>query len=289
MDVGQWRRRWGGLAGRLRRADLGLNAAAVAYHAFLAMVPLCLALLGAAAFIGGSEAALGRVDDALAALAPEPVREFITGLLREADSRVGGLKGWLIPGSVLVAVFLGSRAVMALQRALAQADSGTERRPALQMRLVAAALTAGGGLVLLLASSLLVVGRHLFDLLAEITGLGMLDEVWAWLRLPATAAGVFGFLVAFYRWGPPQPLPHSWLAAAVGTAGVLGSSLVFGAYLRLAPTLGATFGVLGAVALALVWLYLGAFSILLGALVAAPPGNAAADSATSFDAVGRGE
>jgi membrane protein len=51
--------------------------------------------------------------------------------------------------------------------------------------------------------------------------------------------------------------------------GALGASLIFGLYLNLAPELGATFGVLGAVALALVWLYLGAFAILLGGVVVA--------------------
>ena len=55
-----------GLARRYRDADLGINAAAVAYNAFLALVPLGLALLGVAAIIGGSQAALDRVESTLA-------------------------------------------------------------------------------------------------------------------------------------------------------------------------------------------------------------------------------
>jgi len=258
-----------GLRGRFRDADLSINSAAVAYNAFLAMVPLGLAMLGAASFIGGSESALERVENTLSSLAPEPVRVFIIDLLVESESRLGGQQGWLILGSILLALFLGSRAVAAMQRALAHVELRMERRPPVEMRLVAVLLTIGGGLVLLVTSLLLVAGGAAIDFLVELTGVGFLDTLWAWLRVPISAGGLYLFLLAFYRWGPPEPLPKSWLAALVGTAGALGASLAFGVYLNLAPELGATFGVLGAVALALVWLYLGAFAILAGAVVVA--------------------
>ena len=90
--------------------------------------------------------------------------------------------------------------------------------------------------------------------------------------------GLFAFLVAFYRWGPPVPLQRSLLASVVATAVAMLASLGFGLYLSLAPELGATFGVLGAVAVALVWLYLGAFAILLGAVVAEVVGPARSPS-----------
>jgi len=257
----------GGIGDRYREADLGIAAAAVAYNAFLALVPLGLAMLGFAAFVGESDVALERVENTLATLAPDEVREFITGLLLESEARVGGQQGWLIIGSILVALFLGSRAVVAMQKALAQVENRTERRPLMQMRLVAMGLTLGGGVAMLMTSTLLVVGGHLIDFLVGITGVNALDTIWAWLRFPISAAGLYLFLLAFYRWGPPEPLPKSWLAALVGTVGALAASLTFGLYLSLAPSLGATFGVLGAVAAALVWLYLGAFAILLGGVV----------------------
>ena len=258
-----------GLTGRLRDADVGTNAAAVAYNAFLALVPLGLAMLGLAAFVGGSEAALERVDSTLASLAPAPVREFIIDLLVDSQSRLGGQQGWLIVGSVLLALFLGSRAVAALQRALAHVEDRVDRRPAVQSRLIAVALTLGGGAAQLTTTFLLVAGGEGVDFLVGLTGVGFLGTLWAWLRVPLSAAGLYLFLLAFYRWAPPEPLPKSWLAALVGTGGALAASLAVGVYLNLAPGLGAPFGVLGTVALALVWLYLGAFAILLGAVVVA--------------------
>ena len=258
-----------GLRKRFKDADLGINAAAVAYNAFLALVPLGAALFGVAALIGGSEAALGRVERSLVVLAPEGVVTFITDLMVEASDTLGGQQGWLIPLSVLLSVVLGARAVAALQKALARVENRTDVRPALQLRLVAMALTIGGGLALLITSFLLVGGRAVIDFLTEFTGFGALDLIWAWVRIPVSALGLYAFLLAFYHYGPPAPLPKAWLGALVGTGGAVLASLGFGLYLAHSPSLGATFGVLGTVAVALVWLYLGAFAILLGAVVVA--------------------
>lgn len=265
--------RWSGPLAELRRrvgdAGLSLHAAAVAYNAFLALVPLAMALVGAGAFVGRSAQVLDRVQRTLEAIAPAAVSEFVIDLFTEAGNRLGGQQGWVIGLSVLVALYLGSRAVVALQKALAAVEEDTEARRGPQLRLVAVGLTAAGGLALGLVSLLLVFGARLMAFAAEWTGLDAPVVLWDWLRVPVSALGLFLFLLAFYRWGPPRPLRRSWLAALVGTVGALLASLGFGLYLALAPRLGATFGILGAVAIALVWLYAGAFAVLLGAVLVA--------------------
>lgn len=262
-----------GLWQRYREAELGLNAAAVAYNGFLALVPLGVALLGVAAFVGTDQEALDRVTTTVAAFAPETVVTFVTDLLEDVGDRIGGQQGWLIPMSILLALVLGARAVVALQKALARVEDRTERRPAIQMRVVGTVLTIGGGAALLVSSLLLVAGGRVSEFLAQLTGVEAIDLIWTWLRVPVSAAGLFLFLLTLYRWGPPEPLPHSWVAALVASAGVVLVSLGFGLYLSLTPSLGATFGVLGAVAVMLVWLYLGAFAILFGAVFAASIGG----------------
>ena len=269
-----------GMMRKVRGANLSLWAAAVAYNAFLALVPLTVAVLGVAAAIGQHAAAIARIERALDPIAPGRVSDFITGLLREAADRVQDGRGWLIGISVAMALAFGSRAVVALQRALAVVAGRAEVRPAVQARLVGIALTIGGGVALLLASSLLVVGRDLFSFLGNWTGVDWLDEVWVWLRVPVSTIGLYVFILAFYAWGPPSPLPRAWVAALVATAGVVAGSLLFGLYLRWAPDLGPMFGTLGAVAVALMWLYLGALAILFGGVVVAHAegGKAVADN-----------
>jgi membrane protein len=256
------------LVRRIREADLSVGAAAAAYNAFLALVPLSLALMGVAAIIGGDQEAVDRVERALLPMTPEPVVDFVVSLMIDADERIGGGEAWFIAVSCVVALFLGSRAVVALKRGLALVGEATESRPALQARLVGAALTAGGGLTLLFTSVMLVVGRHIFLVLEELSGWGAITDLWVWLRIPVSGIGIFVFLLALYTWGPPQPVPRARLAALIATTGILLGSLGFGLYLATTPALGATFGMLGAVAIAMVWLYLGALSILAAAVVA---------------------
>lgn len=253
---------------RLRDADLSVGAAAVAYNAFLAMVPLTVALVGVAAMVGDDTNAAASVEAALEPIAPPAVVTFVRTLMADAADRVGGGGLLLVVGSVLVSVFLGSRAVVALQRSLAVVAGEVEARPPLQLRVVGVGLTIAGGFALVLTSLALVAGAALFAFLANLVGWAPLERLGTVLGLPLAAAAVFGFLFLFYLVGPPTPVPRARLAALVGVMGIIGGSFGFGLYLAAAPVLGATFGTLGAVAVALVWLYLGALSVLAGAVVA---------------------
>lgn len=258
-----------GLWVRFRDADVSIMAAAVAYNTFLALVPLTFGLLAAAALIGQDTAALARVERTLALMAPADVVEFVTGLLTDAEARVAGQAGLIIPVSLGIALLFGSRAVAALQKAMARVEHMVDTRKAWRTRAIAVALTIGGGLAFLATSLMIVAGRRLVDFLAELWGWDGLVTLWLWIRIPVSGLGILVFLLAFYHWGPPVPLPRPWLAAIVATAGVMLVSFGFDFYLGAAPDLGATFGALGAVAIALVWLYLSAFMILLGAVLVA--------------------
>ncbi len=267
----RWSRGTRHISSRMGGINLSLWAAAVAYNAFLALVPLTVALLGVAAAIGQDAGAIARVARALDPIAPEAVTNFITGLLRQSAGRMQGGQGWLIAISTVLAIALGSRAVVALQGAFAAASVRSEVRPPLERRIIAIALTVGGGFALLLASSLLVVGRGLFTFLVNWTGAGWIDDVWVWLRIPLSMIGLYAFAFAFYRWGPPAPHPRARLAAAVATGGVIVLSVLLGLYVSWAPDLGPALGTVGGVAAILMWLYFAAFAMLFGGLVMAPP------------------
>ncbi len=224
-------------------------AGAVAYNAFFALVPAGFALMAAASFIGLSDAALDRTTETLERYAPQEVTSFIVDLLEDTGELASGSQGWIIAVGLLVALWSGSRGVVALQKALARIENMDEDRTVLERRLVGIGLTVGSGLVLAVVSASLVAGRRVVAIATEFTGFSVLDNLWALLRFPLGAGGLFLFLLAVYRWGPPRPLPGSWLAAIVASVG----------------TLGATFGILGTVAFILLWLYIGAYVILLGA------------------------
>ena len=255
---------WRDVQRGLRRADPGLMAAAVAFNAFFAIVPMAVAFLTAASFIGEDEEALRRTEEALDEFVPTDVAQFISDLLVDAAAVVGGQRGWIFAATALIALYSGSRGVVALQKALAQIEGDAERRTGWRLRLVAIGLTVGGGVTLLLAGSSLLVGSEVVDFLVSLTGVDFLDELWLWMRLPLAGATLFLFLWATYHVGPPHPLPSARLAALTGAAGAIVTSAAFGWYLN-RFTLSSTFGVLGAVAIGLLWLYLTIYAFLLAA------------------------
>ncbi len=255
--------------GRLRSADASLMASAVAFNVFLAMVPAAFSFLTAASFIGESERALRRTEVTLERFAPTAVAEFVIDMLAEVADLVDGQQGWVIVFGALVALYTGSRGVLALQKALARIEGMVEDRSRVEVRLVGMALTVAAGVSLILVSATLVIGGRVVDFLAALTGLSALDNVWDLARFPVAVGGLFLFLLAVYRWGPPRPLPRPWLAAGVASVASMVASVVLGLALARLGALGPTFGVLGALAVVLVWLYVGAFVILAAAALVA--------------------
>lgn len=255
--------------GRLRASDPGLMASAVAFNVFLALVPAAFSFLTAASFIGQSQRSLRRTETTLERFVPEAVVEFVVDLLSDVAELVDGQQGWVIVAGALIALFTGSRGVLALQKTLARIEGMPEDRSRVRVRLIGMGLTVAAGFSLILVSATLVVGGRVVDFLAELTGWSALDTVWELARFPVAAGGLFLFLLAVYTWGPPRPLPEPWLAAMVASVASILASLLLGAAFSRLGDLGPTFGVLGALAVLLVWLYVGAYVILAaGALVA---------------------
>ena len=250
---------------RLRRADVPLYAAAVAFNSFFALVPLLLVLVVAASFLGRDVGALDRTLESVELFAPAAVTDVIRDMILDVEAQLDGRQGILIALGVLLSLYTGSRAIVAMQRALARVEGQVEHRSRWHVRLIGVGLTLAAGSALILTSFLLVVGGVFTEFIEEETGAGFLATVYSILRIPLASLGLFIFLRVLYHWGPPEPLPATWIAALVGTAGTLGASLLFGVYLSNADALGTTVGALGGVAFALLWLYVGALATIIGA------------------------
>lgn len=251
---------------RLRAADPGLMAAAVAYNVFFALVPLAVAFLTVASLIGQDADALTRVEDILRrVLVPDEVITFIVDdVLAGAADIVSSQEGLIIGVSVAIALFSASRAVTALQKALARIEGMTEDRSVWRVRLIAMGLTIGAGIAFAIASTSLLLGRQVFEFLEELAGVDWIVDIWLLLRIPVAGISLFAFLWAVYRFGPPRPFPAAWLAALVSAVLATAVSIAFGVYLGRVGALG-SYGLLGTFAVALLWIYLGAYVLLFAA------------------------
>ena len=252
---------------RLRRADVMLYAAAVAFNSFFALVPLMLVAVAAASFLGRNLDALDRTLESVELFAPAAVTDVIRDVIIDVENQLDGRQTALVIIGALAALFIGSRAVMAMQRALARVEGQVEHRPRWEVRLTSIALTVAAGTALVGTTFLLVLGGAFSDFIEDKTGIGLLAVLFEFLRIPLASLGLFVFLRVFYHWGPPEPLPAAGTAALVATTGTVAASLLFGWYLSQAAELGTTVGALGGFAFALLWLYIGALATIIGAAI----------------------
>lgn len=254
---------------RFSAAGPNVLAAAVAFNLFFALVPAALAGLAGASFFGRDDEARQQTLEALQRVAPKQVAEFISEALAEVSDRLANTEGAVIAVALVVALWSASRGVITLQRVLRRIEGMEEDRPWWRVRITGIVLTLGSALALVFSSVLIVAGDWIAHWLEEFTGQDWLRTLWQAARFPVGTLGLFAFLVALYRWGPPRPLPGSWLAALLAGLGMLVASFGFRTYLSQAGALGGTIAIAGAVAVLLLWLYVLAYVMIIAAAIAA--------------------
>lgn len=256
------------VAGRAGEHDVALVAGGVAFYAFLSVFPaIACALMVWGVFTTGTE--LRTYLDLLSSVVPDSAYRLISDqMVRIAGSQSGGLS-WGALASLLIALWSASRAANALLSAVAVTYHRHTRRGFLQQNLIALGFTAGGIVFALL--SLAAIGA--VPPILEALQLGALIEallrIVRWLGL----LGLFlGGIYAFYRVARPHGTDYAkthtrpvipgtlvagtiWLAASVGFSFYLGN---FADYNE-------TFGSLGAAVALLMWLWLSAAAICIGA------------------------
>lgn len=247
----------------ISRDDLPLVAAGVAFFILLGIIPGLATLISIAGLVL-DPAVVQQQFDAMGDVIPSEAR----GILQDQLQRISGssrLAGFGTIFGLLLALWSGSAAMKALIRALNIVHDQRERRSFLRFNLMALALTVGAVLVAMLALGAIVL------LPIVLNWVGMNGTSWslvALIRWPLLIALFAGSLTLLYRFGPNRERPRwRWLTwgSAVATALWIGASLLFSYYVAHFSSYNKTYGSLGAVVILLMWFYLSAFALLLGA------------------------
>lgn len=246
-------------------------AAEVGFWALLSFAPLLLGMLGLVGYIapalgsGVPSAMEERILTALGQfLTPETLDNLVEPLVHQTLSQ-----GRAAVASVgfIVSFWTGSTAIGACLAAVAIAYGQGGVRGMVRNRLLALALYVAALVVGVAFLPLLVIGpRTLARLLpAELTGyLPALIEIAYW---PGVALLALGVAIVFFRLGMPRRvrwrlhLPGAVLAVVIW----MGGSIVLRSFLRWVFEALATYGPLAAPIAALLFFYLAAFAVLLGA------------------------
>ncbi|QXQ06378.1 YihY/virulence factor BrkB family protein [Sphingosinicellaceae bacterium] len=245
--------------------NLDLIAAGVAFYGFLAMVPL----LGAMVLTYGlvvDPADLAKHMHALTGLVPGDAAKLIDEQLVSVAKTAAGKKGLGLALALALALYGAMKGAGAVVTALNVAYEQRETRGFIRTTMVNAAVTLAAVLMavaLLLATSVTGFLEDLARGLGDGAALAIKLAVWA-----ATACLASAAVAALYRYAPARTHAQwHWLTpgSVLATLGLVLTALGFGFYAANFGNYNATYGSLGAVVVLLLWLYLSAYVLLLGA------------------------
>ena len=250
--------------GEINRDNVSIVAAGVAFFALLALFPLITGCLSIYGYLADPTSAEGHLS-LVSGLLPEEVWSLINGQVQSVASAPKTGLGLRIICSLLLALWAAGAGIRAMMRALNIAYDEKEKRNPIKFYGLAFILTMS--MTIFISASLVVlVGLPTvlsFLKLEDISGI--LTKWVPWGLLIAIFALTTTVL---YRYGPSRrPAKMRWLLPGVLFATIvwLIISAGFSYFVTHFSTYNATYGSLSAVIILLVWLWLTAFIVIMGA------------------------
>jgi membrane protein len=261
------RQGWKDIARRVKEEarddNVTLMAGGVAFFAVLSLVPALAALVSIYGLAVSPDTVVRHVDE-LSGAVPDEARRLLTDQLdRVARSSDTGLGLGVLVGLVL-ALWSASAAVKHLITAVSAAYDEHDHRSPVRVRALAVGLTLGGIVFMSLALFVLtgLPGA------AESVGGDIGRTTATVVRWPALALLMLAALAVVYRVAPDRDDPRwrwvSWGAVAA-TALWLLASAGFSVYASRFGSYNETYGTMGAIVVLMLWLYLTALVVVLGA------------------------
>lgn len=246
------------------RDHVSLIAAGVAFYGVLAIFPAILALTSLWALLFDPQQMIQQIET-ISHLLPEEAASIITEQTNQAgeDAQVGISLAAI--GGILLAVYSASKGMKGLMEGLNIVYDEEEQRGLIKETMTRLLLTLGA-----IAMTLVTLGAvAAIPLILEAIGLdNTLGTVIGLGRWPLLLIMVMLALAVLYRYAPDRSKPH-WQWASAGSALAvlvwIAGSVGFSLYVHNFGNYNETYGSLGAVIILLLWFWLSAFIVLMGA------------------------
>jgi membrane protein len=251
------------LPARVKRHNLVVTAAGIAFYGLLALVPTLLATVSIYGLVNqGNEAEIRQqIEDAAGSL-DDDTKGFVEGTLNEIVTSEGNIPALLF--GLALALFSASGAVQKLMATISVAYETTETRPGWKLRLQAYLFTVGAiiGVVLMV-----VVLGVVPAVLATVDLGGPAEAAIRIGQLPLFTLFFIGGLTVLYRYGPDRRPRTPWLnpGAWAGAGLWLLFAIAFSVYSSQIGAMPASYGLLGTVAALMIFLQLTSLAIIVGA------------------------
>lgn len=248
----------------ISKDNVGLIAAGVAFYGLLALFPAITAIIAVSGLLVEPNVVVEQLNS-LSGLMPDEVIKIVTDQATAvAGSREGGLGLAALLG-FLIALYSASKGMGSLMQGINVAYDEDEERGFIKLKLVTFALT-----LFLILGLLIAMGAMLA--LPVVLSLFHWGPVFEALLTIALWAGLVVLtilgLAVLYRYAPSRDNPEwSWasLGAIVGCLMWIVASAGFAFYVANFGSYNESFGTLAGVIVLLMWFWISAFIILLGA------------------------
>jgi membrane protein len=259
------------LRGFREKDFLGLSAE-MAYRFLFALFPFAIFLVALSGFAASAFDVANPADQIVSNLSdsiPAPVADALRPQLEQIT---GTRNGGLLSLGALLALWAATGGTNTLVKAMHRAYDIDDHRPFVMRYAVAVGLTFLGAVGILLSFTVIVGGVLMTQHAASMVGVS--GAAWSAiqiLRWPAVLAVLVIATAVVYRFAPDVVAPWRWilLGATVFALGWLLTTAGFGVYVSDFSDYGATYGSIGGVIVLLLWLYITALLLILGAQLTA--------------------
>lgn len=257
---------------RSRRNDIAGLAAEIAFRFLFAVFPFGLFVVALGAFVAGALHISNPAGQAIAALGDNLPPSIARSLRPQLEQLLGQPRGVVLGFGAVVALVAATGGTNALVKGMHRAYEVPESRPLILRYVVALGLTLLAAVGVLASFVTIVGGAGVTSSAAGRLGLG--EGAWAVLqvvRWPVVFVALTAAVAILYRYAPNGVVPWRWIAAGAATfaLGWLVATALLGIYIDRFANLGAMYGSLGSVVVLMLWFYVSAALLLVGAEVTA--------------------
>jgi membrane protein len=246
--------------------NISIVAAGVAFYVLLALFPAITAFVSLFGLFADPDQVQAQFAN-LKGIIPDDAWSLLNDQLTAVASARPASLGISAVVALVIALWSAGAGVRAMMTALNIAYNEHEKRGSFRFYATAFLFTIGLALLGMVALGVIVIVPVLLSLI-DLGGIAQaLVRLVPWLVLAAFVAIALGVL---YRYGPSRSEPKArWVSsgAILATALWIGASLLFTIYVANFGSYNETYGALGAVVILLMWLWISAFIVLLGAEV----------------------
>jgi membrane protein len=245
--------------------NVSIVASGIAFNAFLAFIPFLTSVVLTYGLIAAPEQVAGHIDT-LSEFMPEDAADLVGSQLQNMVETAGTTTGLGLLATLGLSLYGALRGASGIISGLNIIFDVEESRSFIRQTGVAIAITICLMLTFLLASAGITILGFLSDLLPDFGGL--VHDALRFGFWIAAAAGVSVVVSLIYRLAPNRgDLQWRWLTpgSVLATGTWLIATYAFGIYVQNFGNYQAVYGALGAIIVFLIWLYISAYILLLGA------------------------